>query len=63
VGAEGIRGNEPFLENYSTKLTEKRAPAAEAAEISSVASREHALYTPFPQHFRPAPSGTTFVVG
>jgi hypothetical protein len=63
VGADGIRRKQPFLENYSTKLTEKRAPDTEETEISSVASREDALYDAVPQHFWPALSGTTFVVG
>jgi hypothetical protein len=56
-----MRTRQPHLENHSTKLTEKRAPANEATEISSVTWREDAPYTPVPQHFGPAPSGTTFV--
>jgi len=53
----------PSLENDSTKVTEKHALVTETTEISSVVSREDALYTPVPQHFGPAPFGTTFVVG
>jgi len=44
----------PSVENYGTKLTEKHALATETTEISSVASREDALYTPVPQHLWPA---------
>jgi hypothetical protein len=62
VGAEGNRGNQPFLGLYSTKLTEKRALAIGPTAISSVASRKGALYTPVPRHFRPGPSGMAFVV-
>ncbi len=54
MGAEGIRGNRPSLENYCTKRTEKHAPATANTEISSVATGEGALYTPVPQHFWPA---------